>query len=172
MKLSISIFVIVLLSLQVKAQFDPNWGYISNSTADSLRKSLLTEKNDTLLMAANRSLGFYYQENKLDSALYYHTKQIELSKKLDLKMWLADAYSQAGYLLNFKGNAIEAYDYFKLAEALAKDEKNEKSNWHHWVFSNARDLQEARLSILAMNYNGIGSLPGDMGDIEKSNEAL
>jgi len=172
MKLLLLIVTTVLLPIFAEAQFDPNWAYIDKSTADSLKRSLLTEKNDTVLMATNRSIGFYYQETKLDSALYYHKKQIELSKKLGLKMWLADAYSQAGYLLYFKGNILGGYDYFKQAEALAKDEKNEKSNWHYWVFSNSKSLREARLSILAMNYNGLGILLQNMGELEKGKEAM
>ncbi|MEO6548978.1 MAG: ATP-binding protein [Ferruginibacter sp.] len=172
MKLFLIIVTTVLLPIFAEAQFDPNWAYIDKPTADSLKMALLTEKNDTLLMAVNRSMGFYYQETKLDSALYYHRKQIELSKKIGLKMWLADAYSQAGYLLYFKGNTVEGYDYFKQAEALAQDEKNEKSNWHYWVFSNSKSLREARLSILAMNYNGLGSLQRLMGNKEKEIEAM
>jgi hypothetical protein len=94
-----SVIKILLLLLPVftKAQTDPNWGYITSQQADSLKKTLPTEKNDTLLMAANRSLGFYYGETKLDSALYFHQQQAKLAKKLDIKMWLADAYSQLGY---------------------------------------------------------------------------
>ena len=74
-----------LLPVFANAQFDPNWGYINRLQADSLKKSLSIEKNDTLLMAANRSLGFYYQETKLDSALYFHQQQLKLAKKLNIK---------------------------------------------------------------------------------------
>ena len=149
------------------AQFDPNWGYVNRQQADSLKRSLSIEKNDTLLMAANRSLGFYYQETKLDSGLYFHQQQLKLAKKLAIKMWLADAYSQVGYLLFFMGNTTEGYDNFMEAKKIAEDKKNETSNWHPWVFSNSQSLHDARLSILAMNYNGLGSLYYTMGEPEK-----
>ncbi len=165
-----------LLPVFANAQFDPNWGFVNPQQADSLKKSLSIEKNDTLRMAANRSLGFYYQETKLDSALYFHQQQLKLAKKLDIKMWLADAYSQVGYQLLTMGNATQAYDNFIEAEKIAEDKENEKSNWHYSVFSNSKNLHDARLSILAMNYNGFGNLylfidePGK--DIDAFNETI
>ena len=168
----VKICLLCLLPVMTMAQKDPTWGFVTDQQADSLKRSLKTEKNDTLLMAANRSLGFYYQETKLDSGLYFHQQQLKLAKKLSLKMWLADAYSQVGYLLGFMGNTAEGYDNFMEAKKIADDEKNESSNWHPWVFSNSKNLHDARLSILAMNYNGLGGLYYDMGEPKKGMDAL
>ncbi len=171
MKTILKIFLLCVMPLCTIAQTDPTWGFVTDQQADSLKRSLQTEKNDTLLMAANRSLGFYYQETKLDSGLYYHQQQLKLATKLAIKMWMADAYSQVGYLFNFTGNPIEGYNNFMEAEKIAEDEKNELSNWHHWVFSNSKNLHDARLSILAINYNGLSGLYNFLGDQTKSMDA-
>jgi len=121
MKALVKIFLLCAMPMCTIAQNDPTWGFVTNKQADSLKRSLKIEKNDTLLMAANRSLGFYYQETKLDSGLYYHQQQLKLAKKLAIKMWMADAYSQVGYLFNFTGNPIEGYNNFMEAEKIAED---------------------------------------------------
>ena len=171
MKTIVKIFLLCVMPLCTIAQNDPTWGFVTDQQAYSLKRSLKTEKNDTLLMSANRSLGFYYQETKLDSGLYYHQQQLKLATKLAIKMWMADAYSQVGYLFNFTGNPIEAYKNFMEAEKIAEDEKNESSNWHHWVFSNSKNLHDARLSILAMNYNGLAGLYNSLGEPKKRMDA-
>jgi two-component system NtrC family sensor kinase len=167
------ILKIVLLFLPVfaNAQFDSTWGFVSAQGASNLRSNLPNEKNDTLLMSDYRSLGFFYQETKLDSALYFHQQQLKLAKKLDLKMWLADAYSQVGYLYLFMGNITKGYDNFIEANKIADNPKNENSNWHPWVFSNAQSLHDARLRVLAMNDNGLGNLYYSMGDTVKGRQA-
>jgi hypothetical protein len=80
------------------AQIDPTWGYVTAQKADSLKGAVQSEKNDTLNMAAFRSLGFYYQDFIPDSGLYFHEKQLALSKKLKMNLWQADACSQLGYV--------------------------------------------------------------------------
>ena len=98
MKSLLKISLLCLLPTFSMAQKDPTWGYVTAQQADSLKSSLQSEKNDTLKLAAFRSLGFYYQDFKRDSGLYFHEQQLALSKKLDMKLWQADAYSQAGYV--------------------------------------------------------------------------
>ena len=155
------------------AQKDPTWGYVNKQQADSLRRSLITEKNDTLKMAAFRSLGFYYQAFKRDSGLFFHEQQLALSKKLNMKLWLADSYSQAANVLNGLGNLMKSYEYFSEAIKLAGDEKNESDNWRPWTFSNSENSHDARISILAMNYIMMGlNLWRNVGELEKSRVSL
>lgn len=150
------------------AQIDPTWGWVNKQQADSLRISLLFEKNDTLKMAAYRSLGFYYQEFIADSGLYFHEQQLALSKKLSMNLWQADAYSQAGQVLKDLGNIMKAYEYHSEAMKLAADEKNESDNWRPWSFSNAKNGHEARIAILGMNYHMMGSLWVSLREFEKA----
>lgn len=149
------------------AQKDPTWGYVTDKQADSLKRSLLTETNDTVKMAAFRSLGFYYQDFIADSGLYFHEQQLALAKKLNMKLWQADAYSQAGYCNNILGNIMKAYEYHSEAMKLAGDEKNESDNWRLWTFSNATNGHDARIAILAMNYQMMGNLWWRLGEQEK-----
>ncbi len=149
------------------AQKDPTWGYVTAQQADSLKRSLQTEKNDTLKMATFRSLGFYYQDFIVDSGLYFHEQQLALAKKLNKKLWQADAYSQAGYCLVTLGSFMKAYDYYTEAMKLAGDEKNESDNWRPWTFSNAVNGHDARIAILAMNYQMMGNLWANLGEQEK-----
>ncbi len=149
------------------AQIDPTWGYVTKQQADSLKHAVQTEKNDTLKMAAYRSLGFYYQDFIADSGLYFHEQQLALSKKLNRRLWQADAYSQAGYCLVTLSDYMKAYEYHSEATKLAEDEKNESDNWRPWTFSNSENGHEARISILAMNYQMMGNLWGALGEREK-----
>jgi two-component system, NtrC family, sensor kinase len=168
----IKLFLLCLLPASSIAQTDPTWGYVTAQQADSLKRSLQTEKNDTLKLAAYRSLGFYYQDIKRDSGLYFHEQQLALSKKLNMKLWQADAYSQAAYVLTGSGNVMQAYEYFSEAMKLAGDEKNEADNWRPWTFSNSKNSHEARITILGMNYQMMGNLWSSLGEAEKHKASL
>ena len=150
------------------AQIDPTWGWVNGQQADSLRRSVITESNDTVKMAAFRSLGFYYQEFKADSGLYFQEQQLALSKKLNMKLWQADAYSQAAQVLTDLGNVMKAYEYLSEAMKLAGDEKNESDKWRPWTFSNAANGHEARIALLGMSYHLMGNLWISMREFEKA----
>ncbi|MEO8772375.1 MAG: ATP-binding protein, partial [Ferruginibacter sp.] len=116
--------------------------------------------------------GFYYQENKLDSALYFHQLQLKLAKKLDIKMWLADAYQQIGSVSIYLGNISAANEALVHAVEIAGDEKNENSNWHYSTFSNAQNLNASRISILAMSHNDFGNLYSIIGESDQAKQSL
>jgi len=172
MKSFVKICLLCLLPFFSLAQIDPTWGYVTAHQADSLKHAVLTEKNDTLKMAACRSLGFYYQDFIADSGLYFHEKQLTLSKKLNKRLWQADAYSQAGYCLVLLSDYVKAYEYHSEALKLAEDEKNESDNWRPWTFSNSENSHNARISILAMNYQMMGNLWGALGEKEKQRHSF
>ena len=159
------ILLLLLLPAFVNAQHDPTWGYISKQQADSLIGSVHHQTNDTLKMEAFRKLGFYYQEADNDTSLNFHRQQLTLATKLQLKLWQADAYSQIAYCLLNAGHIAEAFESFTIANKLAEDKINESSNWHYWNFSNAENLSDARLAILAMNHLMLANLYAAVGDI-------
>ena len=167
MKSFVKISLLCLIPIFSAAQTDPTWGYLTSQQVDSLKRNVESEKNDTLRMAAYRSLGFYYQDIKRDSGLYFHEQQLALAKKLNRKLWQADAYSQAAYVLNGLSNLMKSYEYFSEAMKLAGDENNESDNWRPWTFSNSKNSHEARISILGMNYQMMGNLWGALGEKEK-----
>ena len=163
--------LLLLFPLFASAQKAPNAALISRLQADSLRNVTHIEKNDTLIMQACRSLGFYYYENNYDSAMYFLQESHKLAKKLRLKMWEADGYSQIGGMFIYQGNITKAYEYLLESKALADDEKNENSNWHTWNFSNAQNLHAARTAILSDIHNSFGVFYEQIGEREKSNKA-
>jgi two-component system NtrC family sensor kinase len=167
MKPFIKISLLFLLPLFSMAQTDPTWGYITAKEANILKRNVESEKNDTLKMAAYRKLGFYYQEAILDSGLYFHEKHLALAKKLNMKLWLADAYSQTAFTLVSVGDFTKGYEYHIEATKLASDERNESDNWRPWTFSNSKNSHEARISILGMNYQMMGNLWGSLGEKKK-----
>jgi two-component system, NtrC family, sensor kinase len=167
MKSLIKISLLCLIPAFTMAQKDPTWGYVTAQQADSLKRSVQTEKNDTLELAAYRSLGFYYQDFIADSGLYFHEQQLALSQKLHMKLWQADAYSQAGYCLVTLSDYMKAYEYHSEAMKLGADEKNESDNWRPWTFSNSENSHDARIAISAMNYQMMGNLWGALGEKEK-----
>ncbi|MEI2755619.1 MAG: ATP-binding protein [Chitinophagaceae bacterium] len=162
----------LLLPFTASAQYDPNWGFITAKQADSLRKAIPKEKNDTLLMNAYRTIGFYYGESNLDSGLYFYRQCLDLAQKLNLKIWVSDAFTQIGYCYSYKGNITAANEYFLKSISIAEDKKNENSNWRPWTFSNAKNIYESRIAVLGIAYNGIGALYVQIGDTAKSKEAL
>jgi two-component system, NtrC family, sensor kinase len=167
MKSFVKISLLCLIPIFSAAQTDPTWGYLTSQQVDSLKRNVESEKNDTLRMAAYRSLGFYYQEAIPDSGLYFHEQQLALAKKLDMKLWLADAYSQTAFTLVSVGDVTRGYEYHTEATKLASNKKNESDNWRPWTFSNSKNSHEARISILAMNYQMMGNLWGALGEKEK-----
>ena len=171
MRSFIKIWLFCLMPAYALAQKDPTWGYVNKQQADSLKRAVLSETNDTLKLAAFRSLGFYYQDFIPDSGLYFHEQQLVMSKKLGMKLWQADAYSQAGYVLNEQGNHMRSYEYHTEAMKLAGDEKSESDKWRPWTFSNAENAHDARIAILGMNYQMMGNLWGALGEAEKQRSA-
>ncbi len=171
MKLLIPVILLFVLPIYTKAQFDSNWGYPTIMQVDSLKKILPAEKNDTLRMAAYRSLGMYYQDSKQDSALYFSQQQLALAKKLNIKMWEADAYTQMGYMYSAMGELNESYTSILTADELSKDEKNEASNWRPWIFSNAQNLHDSRIAIVAINQHAWGNFYGNVNEVDKQRAA-
>ena len=161
------IVLLLLLPAFIMAQQDTTWGFINKQQADSLRILLENTSNDTVKMSACRLMGFYYQELKADSSLNFHEQQLALAKKLNIKLWQADAYQQMGYVLDILGNYPKSFESFSEGMKIAGDSINESSNWHFWKFSNSKNLHEARLAILAMLHHDMGNLYGSVGESEK-----
>jgi len=140
------------------------WSFISAEQADSLRSIIKTTSNDTLKMKASRSMGFYFQESRADSALYYHDLQLKYANQLDLKIWEAEGYSQRGYVLMLLGKYPDSFESFTKGMDIAKDKENKIKNWHPEVFSNAANFNDSRLAVLAMIYNDLGNLYRTVGN--------
>jgi signal transduction histidine kinase len=172
MKALIKLILLCVMPLCTIAQTDPTWGYITAQQADSLKRTLQTEKNDTLKMATYRSLGLYYQEINTDSGCYFHTQQLALAKKLNMKLWEADANGNISFCFVLLNDIMKSYEYNLASKKLVDDGKNETDNWRPWTFSNSKNSYEARITILSRSYRFMAYMWGPLGEKEKEKSVL
>jgi signal transduction histidine kinase len=117
---------------------------------DSLNYALLNTTNDTVKMDIYRQMGFYQQEGKVDSALFYHEKQLSFAKKLNLKLYEADAYEQIAYVKSWQGDVSSALKFYYKAVKLADNPTSSENGWGYSNFSYSNNPDDARLSIVGM----------------------
>ena len=128
MKLFISIFFLMLLTGLLRAQTGTYYDYkeYSQKRIDSLLYVFHNTTDDTVKMAVCRDIGLYYEESKTDSALYFHTLQLQLAKKLNLKLWEADANDLLGYTTLRMGNYTAALQHSMEAHKNCREPGNRK----------------------------------------------
>ncbi|HPE57497.1 MAG TPA: ATP-binding protein [Bacteroidales bacterium] len=117
---------------------------------DSLRCELQHTKNDTIKMDIYRNMGFYLQNGKVDSALYYHEQQLAIAKKLNLKLYEADAHQQIGYVLVWQGDFPRALKNYNQALKIISEPNSAENPWGYTNFSFSKSPADARLSIIGM----------------------
>ena len=162
------ILFFLLIPVFVKAQQDPFVEMWSNKQIDSLREEWKhTAGNDTMRMRIARSLGWYYQEMNRDSSLYFQSIQLELARKLKLKLWEADALDQGGWVLAQVKNYPLSLQYFLEGFEILQNKDSEKNIWLITLFSKDKDPVKARLTSLASIYNDIAVLYAATGNKEK-----
>ena len=156
----------------VKAQSDPyieNW---SDQQIDSIHKVLLQTPNDTLRMRLSRSLGWYYQEKNRDSSLFFHEQELDLARKLNLKLWEADALDQTGWVLSQLKNYPRSLQYFLDAIEIAGNTNCERNIWQAELFDKGKNKSNARLTVLGFIYNDMSQLYKSIGNNEKELSCL
>ena len=121
-----------------------------NSQIENLLKSLKNSPNDTIQMDVNRQLGFYYQDSESAKALPYHQAQLTLAKKLNMKLYEADAYQQLGYCYLNLNNLTESYKNYSTAIKVAENTSSAQNGWGYSNFSYSKSPEEARQSIVGM----------------------
>ncbi len=137
-----SILVFLLFPFISLAQ---NYQYL-----DSLNHALQNTTNDTIKMDIYRNMGFYLQDGKVDSALYYHEKQLAFAKKLHLKLYEADAYEQIAYVKSWEGDFAGSLKFYYEGLKIAGDPKCAENSWGYSNFSYSKSPEDARLSIIGM----------------------
>ncbi len=143
MKLVLRIFFLFLVPGFAKAQD-------GKSYKDNLLTALKNAPNDTVRMELNRTLGFYHQDSDAGKALAYHEAQLALAKKLDLKLWEADAYQQIAYCNTGIFRLSVAYENYMQALKIAEDPSSAANSWGYSNFSYSKTPEEARRSIIGM----------------------
>jgi two-component system, NtrC family, sensor kinase len=167
MKSFIKIILLLLLPAFSIAQKNPYWEELTKEQIDSLRLVLKNTSNDTLRMGIARSFGFYYMELKGDSALYFLDRQLVLAKQLKLKLWEADALDNIGYVSSQLKNYPRSLQAFLEGLKIAEDKESEKNIWRISKFSKEGNPRNARLTVLALVHQDMGTLYGNTGNFEK-----
>src|SRR6056297_2116742 len=88
---------------------------------DSMKTALTDAVNDTVRLNINRELGFYFQDSDADIGLGYHQEQLKLAKKLNFKIWEADAHQQVAYCLRWMDNLPGSYESYMKALRIVED---------------------------------------------------
>ena len=145
----LKIIFCLFLPLFSFSQVNPLYLEPTKKQADSLGIELKKEINDTLRMAAYRELALFYLDINSDSALFFIEKDLPLAKKLNLKLWEADAYDLMGLITNTQGNYVQSLKSFNAALQIAENTDCEKNIWNILKFTYRNSPEFARLSMLA-----------------------
>ena len=168
MKQKFVTLLFLLIPLIVNAQKDPFIESWNKDQLDSLKAEWINSiGNDTIHMRISRSLGWYYQEVDRDSSFYFHSIQLNLARKLKLKLWEADALDQGGFVLSQLKNYSLSLQYFIRAFDILENRECEKDIWFLSLFSKENDPHKARLTCLASTFNDISLLYDMTGNAEK-----
>ena len=131
------------------SQVHPLYLEPTKKQADSLWIELKKGINDTLRMAAYRELALFYLDINSDSAMYFIEKDLPLAKKLNLKLWEADAYDLMGLITETQGEYVRSLKSFNAALEIVENTDCEKNIWLISKFTDRKLPQFARLSMLA-----------------------
>jgi len=153
MKNVFRIFFLFILPVASLAQDDQHY-------LDSMETALRDAANDTIRLDINRKLGFYFQDGAADIGLVYHQVQLDLAKKLNLKLWEADAYQQIAYCYVRIGNLPASYESYMNGFKIAEDPSSAENGWGYHNFSYSKSPDDARQSIVGMIHFEIAGLYG------------
>jgi two-component system, NtrC family, sensor kinase len=166
MKLFFKIVFLLLFSVEGLAQ-NPLYREYTSEGADSLRKLLKTETNDTVRMVIAKDLCYYYQGVNWDSSALYAQQELDLALAVKQPLW----QSQASWFLALasiqQSNFPKAFGLFKKAIEIAEDEKCEENIWGLQHLIDDGNPRHARLNVLSNTINDRAHLYGDTGNREK-----
>ena len=167
MKRYIKFFFLLLIPSLLAAQKNPYWENPSNEEINRMRTEFRDELNDSTKMYISRRLGSFYFEINTDSSLYFLEKELSIAKKLNLKLWEADAWCQIGYVSSLMSNYSKALSSLLTALKISEDEASEKNIWRISYFTKENNPQTARLIVVASTLHNLGHLYGWTSNTEK-----
>lgn len=166
MRAIIQYVFLMLLTLTGFAQ-NPLYKEYTKEGADSLRRVLQSEKNDTVRMVIAKDLSYYYQSVNWDSSALYAQQELDLALRVKQPLW----ESQASWFLALasiqQSNFPKAFGLFKKAIEIAEDEKCEENIWGLQNLIDDGSPRHARLNVLANTINDRAHLYGDTGNRDK-----
>ncbi len=161
MKLFLKIGFFLFFTVACKAQ-------TQLSLLNSLQQELKNTTNDSVRMNLYDKLGWYYAEINRDSALSYFELALPVARKLNQKLYEADALNGTGYILSQSGNYPKALESLLDAQKIAGTPSSEKNAWdlthNTWNTSGSPHPKDARLDLLGWIHNDLGILYGITGN--------
>ena len=139
----------------------------SQERFDSLQQAFKTTANDTVRMDLSRELGLCYIEGRADSAVYFHELQLSIARKLNLKLWQADALDNLGYALKRMGKYPQGLTYLNEGIKIAGNPEAEKNIFKITKFSQKGIPHFARLTVLGNLNHDLGNLYNSALNIDK-----
>lgn len=100
MKKPICLFTILLLGAL--------FSFPQSSKLDSLQGVLTTKIHDTIRIQTLLDIGYFFENSNPDSAMYYYSKSLDLSKSKKLKKQMVNSLNYIGLLQIDLGNYTEA----------------------------------------------------------------
>ncbi|MCC5943236.1 MAG: tetratricopeptide repeat protein [Balneolaceae bacterium] len=168
LKISAVLFFLAIIPLEAFGQNNPYWQEPTAAEADSFKVMLQSTDNDSLKMHINRQLGLYYSERNRFIALEYFKAQLELAKRLNQKIWEAEALSRLGYVSSLVQNYPGSLNYSLAARNLASDPKAGMNMWGVHLLTDDGDSNSARLTVLLDIINHLGILNFFIGNYEQA----
>ena len=95
---------------------------------DSLKKVLVTEKEDTNKVKSLYKLGWLYYPLNFEKALQYEKSALALAQKIKSTNIIGDCYLTIGQILDDMDNRIEAMQYYYKALQIYQEQKNRYSS--------------------------------------------
>jgi two-component system sensor histidine kinase/response regulator len=84
----------------------------NNVQLDSLLKAVDAEKADSNKMRLYRQIGNFYSNNNAGKAIEYYVKSLDLAKKLDNKLFIANSYYSIGFCYLNKADFEKSLDNY------------------------------------------------------------
>jgi len=168
LKIGTVLLFLAIIPLEAFGQNNPYWQEPTAADADSFKVMLQSTDNDSLKMHINRQLGLYYSERDRFIALEYFKAQLELAKRLNQKIWEAEALSRLGYVSSLVQNYPGSLNYSLAARNLASDPKAGMNMWGVHLLTDDGDSNSARLTVLLDIINHLGILNFFIGNYEQA----
>ena len=167
MKSFLKLFFLLFIPFALGAQENPFWENPPKGSISNLRNQVSHEQNDSIRMYLCRQLGIYYHEVNIDSSHFFLEIEMSIAKKLNLKLWVADAGSRIGYVYSLMANYSKSLSVLNDALELANDESIEKNSWQVSRITKTGDPHIARLTVVASTLHNFGHLYGWTHNREK-----
>jgi signal transduction histidine kinase len=85
----------------------------TNATLDSLLKTLDTEKQDSNILKSLGRISEYYTDNNPSKAIGYLERAVQLAKKINKPLRLANAYYSLGFCYLLKADFNKSLDHYQ-----------------------------------------------------------